>query len=72
MYCFVIGNGGKLTEITTDNRDSFIGKTVKIRFSSLCEAKNGVICEKCAGTLYNRIGIVYLLSETGIKKRIED
>ena len=57
MYCFVIGNGGKLTEITTDNRDSFIGKTVKIRFSSLCEAKNGVICEKCAGTLYNRIGI---------------
>ena len=57
MYCFVVGNNGSLTEITTDNKDKFIGKTVKFRFSSLCESKNGVICEKCAGTLYNRIGI---------------
>lgn len=57
MYCFVIGNNGSLTEITSDNRDKFIGKTVKIRFSALCQAKNGYICEKCAGTLYNRIGI---------------
>lgn len=57
MYCFVVGDNGSLTEITTDNKDKFIGKTVKFRFSSLCESKNGVICEKCAGTLYNRIGI---------------
>ena len=57
MYCFVIGNNGSLTEITSDNKDKFIGKTVKMRFSALCEAKNGCICEKCAGTLYNRIGI---------------
>jgi hypothetical protein len=57
MYCFVINNNGSLTEITTDNKDKFIGKTVKFRFSSLCQSKNGVICEKCAGTLYNRIGI---------------
>ena len=56
MYCFVIGNNGSLTEITSENKDKFIGKTVKMRFSGLCEAKGG-ICEKCAGTLYNRIGI---------------
>ena len=23
----------------------------------MCKAKNGYICEKCAGTLYKRIGI---------------
>lgn len=57
MYCFVVGNNGSLTEITTDNKDKFIGKTVKFRFSSLCEYKGDVICEKCAGTLFNRIGI---------------
>ena len=57
MYCFVIGNNGSLTEITSDNKDKFIGKTVKMRYSALCQAKNGCICEKCAGTLYNRIGI---------------
>lgn len=57
MYCFIINSNGTLTEITSENRDKFIGKTVKMRFSALCEAKNGYICEKCAGTLYNRIGI---------------
>lgn len=57
MYCFVINNNNTLTEITSKNKDKFIGKTVKMRFSSLCKAKNGTICEKCAGTLYNRIGI---------------
>ena len=57
MYSFVVGNNGKLTEITTDNKDSFIGKTVKLRFSALCQNKGDTICEKCAGTLYNRIGI---------------
>ena len=57
MYSFVVTNGGKLVEITSENKDSFIGKTVKLRYSSLCKAKNGYICEKCAGTLYNRVGI---------------
>lgn len=57
IYCFVVNNNGSLTEITSDNKDSFIGKTVKMRFSALCESKNGYICEKCAGTLFNRIGI---------------
>jgi hypothetical protein len=58
MYCFVIGNNGNLTEITSENKDKFIGKTVKMRFSSMCaNKKDGAICEKCMGSLYNRIGI---------------
>lgn len=54
MYCYVI-EGNKLVEITSRNRDKFIGKKVKIRYSSLCEAKNG-ICSKCAGNLWYRLG----------------
>ena len=55
MYSFV-KQGNDLIEITSDTRDKFIGKTVKIRYSALCESKHG-ICEKCAGTLFNRLGI---------------
>ena len=55
MYSFV-KQGSNLVEITSDNKDKFIGKTVKMRYFSLCESKNG-ICEKCAGTLFNRLGI---------------
>lgn len=55
MYCFVV-QGSKLTEITSETKNSFIGKTVKMRFSSMCEHKHG-ICEKCAGTLFTRLGI---------------
>ena len=57
MYSFVQNSNGTTTEITSDNRDKFIGKTVNMRFSALCRAKPGCICEKCAGSLYNRIGI---------------
>ena len=56
MYCYVIGNDGSLTEITSKNKDKFIGKKIKIRFSSMCEAKDG-ICNKCAGNLFYRLGI---------------
>ena len=56
MYCYVINNDGSLTEITSENKDKFIGKTVKLRFSSMCESKNG-ICNKCAGNLFYRLGI---------------
>lgn len=55
MYSYAIV-GSKLVEITSENRDSFIGKRVKLRFSSMCEAKNG-ICNKCAGNLFYRLGI---------------
>lgn len=55
MYCYVL-EGNKLVEITSENRDHFIGKKgAKIRFASLCEAKNG-ICSKCAGNLWYRLG----------------
>lgn len=56
MYCYVIMDNGELVEITSENRDKFIGKKIKIRFSSMCEAKNG-ICNKCAGNLFYRLGI---------------
>lgn len=56
MYSYVINNDGSLTEITSENKSKFIGKTVKLRFSSMCEAKNG-ICNKCAGNLFYRLGI---------------
>lgn len=55
MYCYVI-EGSKLVEITSKNRDKYVGKTVKMRFSSLCENKNGMICNKCAGNLEYRRG----------------
>lgn len=56
MYCYVINNDGSLTEITSENKSKFVGKTIKLRFSSMCESKNG-ICNKCAGNLFYRLGI---------------
>lgn len=56
MYSYVIKNNGELEEITSKNKDKFIGKRVKLRFSSMCEAKDG-ICNKCAGNLFYRLGI---------------
>lgn len=56
MYCYVINNDGSLTEITSENKDKFINKSVNLRFSSMCEAKDG-ICNKCAGNLFYRLGI---------------
>lgn len=54
MYNYVV-EGSKLVEITSQNRENYIGKTVKMRFSSLCESET--ICNKCAGNLFYRIGI---------------
>ena len=56
MYNYVI-EGSKLVEITSENRDSYIGKTIKMRFASMCEAKEGHFCNKCAGNLWYRLGI---------------
>ena len=55
MYSYVIGSSGALTEITSENKEKYIGKKVKLRFSSLCESKTGV-CNKCMGNLYYRLG----------------
>ena len=56
MYNFYMQNG-KPIEITSENRDSLIGKTINLRFSSMCEEKNGCFCNICAGNLWNRLGI---------------
>jgi len=55
MYSYMI-EGGRLVELTSKNMDKYIGKTVKFRFSSMCESKKG-ICSKCAGTLFYRLKI---------------
>ena len=55
MYCYII-DGNKLVELTSENMNKYIGKKVKIRFSSLCENKNGKICNICAGNLDYRRG----------------
>ena len=54
MYSYVV-QGDKLIEITSDNKDKFIDKNVKLRFSALCESKTG-ICNKCFGNLPYRRG----------------
>lgn len=56
MYCYYM-QGNKPVEITSENMNSLIGKTVKLRFASLCEAKNGHFCNICAGNLWYRLGI---------------
>jgi len=55
-YSFMIGSSGNLIELTPEVASKYIGKKVKMRFSALCHSKNG-ICEACAGSLFNRIGI---------------
>ena len=62
MYCYVI-EGSKLVEITSDNMDKYIGKTVKLRYSSMCKAKDG-ICNMCAGNAFYRQGRVNIGMET--------
>lgn len=52
MYNYII-EGQKLVELTSENKNKYIGKIVKIRFSSLCESKTG-ICSKCLGNLLYR------------------
>jgi len=58
MYSYYIKSNGSIEEITSENMASLIGKTVNMRFSSLCKrTKDGCICEACAGTLFRRAGI---------------
>lgn len=60
LYSYIIEPNG-LVELTSQNMDKYIGKTVKLRYAAMCEHKKG-ICSKCAGHLFNRLG----LSEVGI------
>ena len=48
--------GSKYVELTSENKSDFIGKEVQLRFSSLCEAKDG-ICNMCGGNAFYRLGI---------------
>lgn len=54
IYSYIVENG-KLIELTSKNMDKYKGKTVKMRFSSLCKSKTG-FCNHCAGNLFYRIG----------------
>lgn len=56
MYDYVI-EGNNLVEITSKNVDKYIGKKVKLRFSSICESKTGY-CNKCAGNLFYRLNML--------------
>lgn len=56
MYSYIVEPGNRLVELTSDNRDSYLGKKVKFRYSGLCESEKG-ICNKCAGNLFTRLGI---------------
>lgn len=48
--------GSKYVELTSENKSDFVGKEVALRFSSLCEAKDG-ICNRCGGNAFYRLGI---------------
>lgn len=56
MYSYIVDKG-RTVELTSDNKNKYLNKTVKIRFSALCEAKDGHFCNKCAGNLFYRLDI---------------
>ena len=56
MYNYVI-EGNKLIELTYDEMMKRIGKTVKMRFSAVCEMGGNQFCSKCLGESLYRIGI---------------
>ena len=55
MYNYIIKPNGSLEELTLDNKDKYINKKVKMRFSIYCKSKTG-ICNKCAGNFFFRRG----------------
>ncbi len=61
MYSYIV-EGSKLVRLDSSNMDKYRGKTVKMRFSSLC--KNEHICNKCAGDLYYLLGITNIGTAT--------
>lgn len=65
MYSYIINDNGTLTELTSDVVDKYLGKTVNLRFSSLCESK-GYICNVCAGNLFNRLGVDTIGIQTAV------
>lgn len=53
MYSYVI-EGNRLVELTSENRSKYLNKTVKMRYSSMCQSKD-CICNKCLGNLPYRL-----------------
>lgn len=58
MYSYIVDNG-KLVELNRKNKDKYLGKTVNIRYSAMCEMKSSggktCKCNKCIGNLPYRI-----------------
>lgn len=54
MYSYIV-EGSRLVELNSTNKDKYLGKTVKMRYSALCECKNGY-CNKCVGNLFYKLG----------------
>lgn len=54
MYSYIV-EGSRLIRLDSTTIDKYRGKTVKMRFSSLCQ--NEKICNKCAGDLYYLLNI---------------
>ena len=55
MYSYMV-DGGKLVQLTSQNKDNYIGKKVRFRFSAMCESHEG-ICNMCAGDLVYKLGV---------------
>lgn len=55
MYSYIV-EGNKLVQLNSKNMNSYRNKTVKMRYTSLCESKNG-FCNKCAGDLFYKLNI---------------
>lgn len=58
MYSYIITSSG-LEELTSKNKNKYLGKTVKLRFASMCEYKphgnTSCFCNKCAGNFLYRM-----------------
>ena len=63
MYSYIV-EGSRLVELTSENKNKYLNKEVKLRFSAFCEAKDGHFCNKCAGNLFYRLGIYNIGSAT--------
>lgn len=70
MYSYII-EGSHLVELTSKNKDKYIGKKVKMRFASMCESKEG-FCNHCVGNLFYRLGIKNIgVAQSQIPERLK-
>lgn len=54
-YRYIKEKSGNLVLLNDDNKDKYIGKIVEFRSPMYC--KGDKICNKCAGELYQKLGI---------------